>query len=231
MTLQTPRSGIARRIASCFLAGLLVVLPAALTIGIIVWVAGFVRQVVGPGTLIGNALRSVGLHFVTNEAGAYVLGLLFVLAAIFGLGLLAELGAKRFLQRRLDAIAKRIPLVGGIYGTSKQLVAMFDQKNESEMKSMEVVWCFFGQEGGAGLLALMPTPEKLRIGDRDYRVVIVPTAPVPFGGALVFMPVELVKAANMSVDELMSIYVSMGITTPQFIGTSNPPIDASRPVL
>ncbi len=231
MTLQTSRSGIGRRIVSCFLAGLLVVLPAVLTIGIVVWVAGFVRQLIGPGTLVGNALRSVGLHFVTNEAGAYVIGWLFVLAAIFGLGLLAELGLKRFFQRRMDAIAKRIPLVGGVYGTSKQLVAMFDQKNESEMKSMEVVWCFFGEKGGAGLLALMPTSEKLRIGDRDYRVVIVPTAPVPFGGALVFMPVESVKAANMSVDELMSIYVSMGITAPQFIGTANPQIDASQPVL
>jgi uncharacterized membrane protein len=44
-----------------------------------------------------------------------------------------------------------------------------------------------------------------------------PNGPVPFGGALVFMPSESVQPADMSVDGLMSIYVSMGITTPQFL--------------
>lgn len=215
--MAQPRVNLMKRLTRCFLAGLLVVLPAVLTIGIVVWVAGFVQQLIGPGTVIGNGLRSLGLHFVANKSAAYVIGWLFVLAAIFGLGLLTELGAKRFLQRLFDSVAKRVPLLGGIYGTSKQLVAMFDQKNESDMKSMGVVWCFFGKEGGAGVLALMPSPEKFRINGRDYNVVIIPTAPVPFGGALVFMPVESVKPADMSVDALMSIYVSMGITTSQFV--------------
>lgn len=215
---QLTMSGVLHRLAGCFLAGLLVVLPAVLTIGIVVWVAGFINNLIGQGTAIGNGLRSLGLHFVANNTAAYALGWAFVLLLIFGLGLLVEMGAKRFLTRVFDAIAKRVPIVGGIYGTSKQLVAMFDQKNQSEMKSMEVVWCFFGHHGGAGVLALMPTPQRFRIRDRDYQVVIIPTAPVPFGGALVFVPAECVQPAEMSVDGLMSIYVSMGITSPEFIG-------------
>ncbi len=213
-------TGILKRLASVFLAGLLVVLPAVLTIGIVAWVAGFIHGLIGPGTPLGNGLRSLGLHFVTNNAAAYVIGWTFVLAAVFGLGLLVNMGAKRFLQRLFDAVAKRVPLVGGLYGTSKQLVAMFDQKNEAELKAMSVVWCFFGKEAGAGVLALMPSPVRFHIAGRDYNVVIIPTAPVPFGGALVFMPVESVKPADMSVDGLMSIYVSMGITTPQFLSDS-----------
>ena len=71
--------------------------------------------------------------------------------------------------------------------------------------------------GGVGVLALMPSPERFCIDGHDYHVVIVPTAPVPFGGGLLFMPVESVKPAEMSVDGLMSIYVSMGVTTPQFM--------------
>ena len=142
-----------------------------------------------------------------------------VLVAIFGLGLLVQMGAKRFLQRLFDAVASRVPLVGSIYGTSKQLVAMFDRKNESEIKAMSVVWCFFGKDGGAGVLALMPTPERVRVNGREFNVVFIPTAPVPFGGALVFMPTESVQPADMSVDGLMSIYVSMGITAPKFLTT------------
>ena len=210
-------TGVLKRFAGCFLAGLLAVLPAVLTIGIVVWVAGFVHRLIGRGTAVGNGLQSLGLNFVTNSTAAYVIGWVIVLVAIFGLGLLVQMGAKRFLQRLFDAVASRVPLVGSIYGTSKQLVSMFDRKNESEIKAMSVVWCFFGKEGGAGVLALMPTPERFRVHGRDYHAVIIPTAPVPFGGALVFMPTECVLSADMSVDGLMSIYVSMGITAPQFL--------------
>ena len=48
--------------------------------------------------------------------------------------------------------------------------------------------------------------------DRDYHIVIVPTAPIPFGGALLFVPVESVMPANMSIDGLMSVYMSMGVS-------------------
>lgn len=221
-------SGILRRLAACFLAGLIVVLPAVLTIGIVVWVAGFINGLIGQGTPLGNGLRAVGLQFVSNNTGAYAVGWVVVLLAIFGLGLLVQMGAKRFLTKLFDSIAKRVPLVGGIYGTSKQLVSMFDQKNQSDMKSMKVVWCFFGSSGGAGLLALMPSSERFRINGREFHVVIIPTSPVPFGGALVFVPAESVSPADMSVDGLMSIYVSMGITTPEFLNKMVDPMALTK---
>lgn len=219
--MKNAMTGVLKRLAACFLAGLLAVLPAVLTLGIVVWVAGFVHRLIGRGTVVGNGLKSLGLNFVANSTAAYVIGWAIVLVAIFGLGLFVQMGAKRFLQRLFDGLASRVPLVGSIYGTSKQLVAMFDRKNESEIKSMSVVWCFFGKEGAAGVLALMPTPERFRVNGREYNVVIIPTAPVPFGGALVFMPTESVRPADMSVDGLMSIYVSMGITAPQFLSEQN----------
>jgi uncharacterized membrane protein len=215
-----------KKFAGCFLAGLLVVLPIVLTIGVVAWVAGFVYRLIGPGTAVGKALQSLGLHFATNSAAAYVVGWVVVLGVVFCLGLLVEIGAKRFLVNLFDALTKRVPLVGGIYETSKQLVAMFDRKNESEIKAMCVVWCFFSQDGGAAVLALMPTPEKFQLNGRDYNVVLIPTAPVPFGGALLFMPAECVQLADMPVDGLMSIYVSMGITTPQFC--TNPTASPTR---
>jgi uncharacterized membrane protein len=214
--MTNAKTGILRRLAGCFLAGLLAVLPAVLTIGIVVWVARFIHRYIGRGTLFGNALQSLGLNFVTNEMAAYAMGWIVVLLGIFGLGLIIEMGARRFLQRFFDAAASRVPLVGSIYGTSKQLVAMFDRKNESELKAMSVVWCFFGDHGAA-ILALMPTSQIFQVEGRSYNALIIPTAPVPFGGALMFMPVEVVKPADISVDALMSIYVSMGITAPQHL--------------
>lgn len=209
-----------RRIMRYFLAGLLAVLPLVLTVAIVVWVTGFVEGFIGPQTFLGRTLESLGLKFAEDQTVAYVIGWLFVLATVFVLGLIVELGAKRYLRRLVDALLKRIPLVGNVYETSQQLVEMFDQKNDSDLKAMSVVFCFFGKEGGAGVLALMPSPERFHIDGHDYHVVVIPTAPVPFGGGLLFMPAESVKPAEMSVDGLMSIYVSMGVTTPQFISES-----------
>ncbi len=218
--MQKTIDAIWRRIVAWFLAGFLAIMPLVLTIGIIIWVAGFVQRFVGPDTWVGDILASLGLQFAENRLVAYAIGFLFVLGTIFVLGLILEMGAKRYFQKLIDALLKRIPLVGSIYGTSQQLVEMFDRRDDSDMQSMSAVFCTFGDDG-PGLLALMPSPEKIRINQKDYHVVLVPTAPVPFGGGLIFMPAESVQPADVSVDGLMSIYVSMGVTTPNFIPESS----------
>jgi uncharacterized membrane protein len=42
----------------------------------------------------------------------------------------------------------------------------------------------------------------------------VPTAPVPFGGALLCVKAEWVKPAACSMDELLGMYMSMGMSAP-----------------
>ena len=61
-------------------------------------------------------------------------------------------------------------------------------------------------------------PKPIVIGEQQYHVVLVPSAPVPVGGCLVYVPLEWVKPADFGVEALMSIYVSMGVTTPQTVG-------------
>ena len=67
------------------------------------------------------------------------------------------------------------------------------------------------------MLGLLVSPNRYRINDREYQAVIIPTAPVPIGGGLFFMSVDSVQLADMSIDGLMSIYVSMGVTAGQFL--------------
>ena len=61
---------------------------------------------------------------------------------------------------------------------------------------MRPVWCFFGGEGGAAVLGLMPSPEPVMIGEHSYLGLLVPSAPVPFGGALIYVPVGLGQAGR-----------------------------------
>lgn len=76
------------------------------------------------------------------------------------------------------------------------------------------MWCFFGGEGGAAVLGLMPSPDPVKIGEHDYVGLLVPSAPVPFGGALIYVPADWVKPADGGVERLMNVYVSMGVTPP-----------------
>jgi uncharacterized membrane protein len=131
--------------------------------------------------------------------------------------MLVEMGAKRLYHRMLDRLFLRVPVIGSLYGSLKQLVDMFDRKEETELKAMSVVFCHFGSSEGPGVLALMPSPTPLKVEQRDYYVVIIPTAPIPFGGGLLFVPTHLVKPVDMTVDNFISIYVSMGVTTPDFL--------------
>lgn len=205
------------RLMRYFVAGTLAILPVVVTVGVVVWVAGFLSQYLGPSTLAGAALRRLGLTVVANETGAYVTGAILVLLAIFLLGVAMEMGARNLFQRLFDGLLAHLPLVGSIYGTSKQVVGMLDQKGDERLKGMSVVFCYFGKDHGAGVLALLVSPERYRVCEREYLVVIVPTAPVPIGGGLLFVPADMVEATALSVDALMSIYVSMGVTAPQYL--------------
>jgi uncharacterized membrane protein len=167
--------------------------------------------------VIGQALRGVGFQFATNATVAYAIGAAIVLAVIFVIGVTVEAGAKSLVQRLLDIVLQRIPVVGSVYGTSKQLVGLVDKKQDTDLKGMRAVFCFFGGQSGAGVLALLVSPERFCLHGKEYHIVIVPTAPVPVGGGLLFVPAEMVQPAEVSMEAVMSIYVSMGVTAPQFL--------------
>ena len=164
-----------------FVAGLLAILPLVLTVAVIVWVASLVDQFIGPHSAMGRLLVSIGLTIVETKIAAYLIGIVFVLSAVYVLGLLVEVGLQRRLQVFVDSGLRRIPLVGSVYNLAHRFVGMLERKEETDLKTMSPVWCFFGGEGGAAVLALLPTPETILLGGHNCHVVLVPTAPVPFG--------------------------------------------------
>jgi uncharacterized membrane protein len=197
-----------------FIAGLFVVLPVVLTIALLAWVVNFVYGFVGPGSLFGRGLVAIGIGFVSSQIVAYLIGIGIVLAAIYLLGLMVETSVRQRLGHLIDTLLHRIPLVGNIYDLAKQVVAIVDRKDGDALQSMRPVWCFFGGEGSAAVLALCPLPNPIMIGEEPYTAVLVPSAPVPVGGALIYVPTKWVKPAEIGVEMLTSIYVSMGMTPP-----------------
>lgn len=212
-------SAFRHKLRNYFLTGLFAILPLAITIAVLSWVAGIVNGYIGPRTTLGEFLKVLGYKFSpdSNYMLAYVMGLFLVLAAIFLLGLVLESGAKKLLGSLVDKTLHQLPLVRSIYRTTEQFVNLVPQKQDDRLKGMQVVFCRFGlDEGGTGVLALAPSEESIRINGQDYRIVIIPTAPVPFGGAMLFMPAQSVVSADLSLDTFMGIYMSMGVSMPRF---------------
>ena len=87
-----------RRAMRIFLAGLLAILPVVITLVVVAWVAGLLRQVLGPNALLGQAIRGLGLAIVSDPRVAYALGALLVLSGVFLVGIAVESGARSLLQ-------------------------------------------------------------------------------------------------------------------------------------
>jgi len=212
-----------------FVAGLMAALPLLLTVALFWWAFDFINGFVGPSSRIGTLISSLGLGVAGSEAVGYAIGLAVLVAGVFGLGLAVELGLKRGLAAAVHALLERIPLVGKIYGLLKRMVDLLGQRDDDGLKSMSAVWCHFGGPGGAdepprvAVLGLLSTPEPVLIDGRACVGVIVPTAPVPIGGGLLYLPVEWVSpAAGVGVEALTSIYVSMGVTSGQYLPKAAP---------
>ena len=202
-----------RTIGSTWLAGLVVLLPLALTAGVLYWAFSLINRFIGPGSFVGGLFAAIGYPFSSNPGLAYVFGTLVLIAAIYLLGLVAQLGLKGPLQTLANATLRRIPVVGSLYGLADRFVGLLDQPQEADIRAMSPVWCFFGGKGAA-VLALAPSAQPIEIDGQSYLAVLVPTAPVPFGGALFYVPAAWVRPADIGVDKLTAIYVSMGITPP-----------------
>src|SRR5262245_55212779 len=100
-----------RRIAGIFLAGILGVLPIAVTVLVIGWLVSIAYTYFGPGSWVGKILVSLGLRVDENAVAPYAMGLLLVLAGIFVIGLLVEHRIGSWLGAVFDALMRRIPLV------------------------------------------------------------------------------------------------------------------------
>jgi uncharacterized membrane protein len=206
-----------QRLLNVFVTGVLAALPLTATILIFVWGARLVVAYVGPDSLVGGLLVRIGLGITGSEVVGYAIGVAAMMAALFLLGLLVQTRLHDMLALLLNGIVQRIPLVRNIYDLIKKFVDLLAQRDDEGLRSMRPVWLHFGGVGGAAVLGLLSTPEPVRMGDLDYLAVLVPTAPVPVGGGLLYVPSGWVTPAEVGIEGLTSIYVSMGITSQQHI--------------
>jgi uncharacterized membrane protein len=196
-------------------------LPLAATLLIVGWAASLLFKWLGPDSRVGSVLIALGLGAAGSEVIGYLLGIGLVLLALVALGALVDAGLQHGMARLFGSVVRRIPLVGMVYDLAHKLVGLIRQRDPGAARSMRAVWCNFG---GAAVLGLQTSPDVLMVDGRRCVVVLVPTAPVPVGGGLLFLPEAWVRDADLSVEAVTSLYVSMGVTAGQYLPAAPPPL-------
>lgn len=211
-----------RTLLRIFVTGALAALPLAATLLIFAWAAGILIRWLGPDSAVGKLLLSIGLGVGASEVVGYAIGVAIVAAGILGLGLLVETGLQRGLASVVNGVLERIPVVGTVYDLIKRMVGLVrahDEKGDG-LKSMSAVWCHFGgpqAEGNSVALALLGSDTPVLVNGQRCLAVLIPTAPVPVGGGLLYVPEHWVTRADIGIEAVTSIYVSMGLTSPQYL--------------
>jgi uncharacterized membrane protein len=204
-----------------FVTGALAALPLAATVFVFWWAVSLLWRWLGPGSAMGSVLGGIGLGVTGSELVGYLIGLGIVALTILLLGVLIERAIGRSMALLVDRLLRRIPLVRTVWDLAQRMVGLLQQNPaggaEGGARSLTPVWCHFGGPGGASVLALLSSSEPVDVAGRACLAVLVPTAPVPIGGGLLFVPQEWVSPADVGAEALTSIYVSMGVTAAQHL--------------
>lgn len=195
------------------LAGLLVVVPLAITVSVLQWIIGLLDQTLGILPQQWHPDRLLGIHIPG-------FGVLLTLAILLIVGATASNFFGRKLVHWGDHLVSRIPVVRSIYSSVKQVSdTLFSESGNAFRTAVLVEWprpgvwtiAFVTGQPGGEVLAHVPA---------DCLSVYVPTTPNPTGGYFVMLPRSACVELKMSVDEALKYVVSMGVVVPG--GPANP---------
>jgi uncharacterized membrane protein len=209
--------------ARTFMAGFFVLLPLVLTCLFVGWLGTLVYGYLGPQSVVGRLLVAIGLGVTGSTYVAYALGILMVAVCIYVVGLFVQSRLQSGIRAIADGLLNRIPLVGSVYDISKRFVGLVDRQDGDPLTGMRPAWCLFGGEGGAAVLGLLPTSEAITVGASRYQAILVPSAPVPFGGGLIYVPAAWIVPADIGLEGLINIYVTMGAASAKTLQDSGRP--------
>jgi uncharacterized membrane protein len=200
-TFETAKTGqIVRRLKDNFIVGLVTLAPLGITLWIFVFIVRF----------FDNAFESMfpASYKPEHLLGVSVpgLGIAFTLIAIIVTGMLMRTMAGRLLQTFGDAFFARVPILRGVYSTTKQMSKLFFSSDPKSNFQKVVFVKFPGHDSKT--LGFVTSAHS-----DSESFVFIPTAPNPTSGyVLVYKNSEL-ERCSLSVEEALQVIVSCGSVT------------------
>jgi len=187
-----------------FLTGLAVLFPIFITGYFIFFVFRLADRLTG---------RYINKFLIENYGYSIPgLGVLAAVAAIFLIGL----GYNYFFGKNIfsffERIINKIPLIGNIYPSAKQLSSfMFTEKGKKDFK--KVVLVEFPGPGiyTVGFITNQQIADFDKASGKELICVFVPLAPAPFSGHIIAVTKDKIREMDMSIDRAIKFIVSGGV--------------------
>jgi uncharacterized membrane protein len=191
-----------RRLWNTFLKGLAAVLPVALTIYVVVWLATTAESI------LGGPLRAV----LPQSRYWPGLGLAVAFLLILLVGVLVDAYVVRRLFRFGESLLARIPIVKTIFGALKDFTRFLPASGKGQGLKRVVLWQF----GGARLIGFVTedhlNPRLFGEGGEDTVAVYFPMS-YQIGGYTLYLHKSALEETQLSVEEAMRLVLIGGVTS------------------
>lgn len=204
-----------------FLTGLLVLVPLGITLWVLSLIIGTMDQ--------SLAVLPEAWQFDRQLFGMRVPGLGAILTLLFILlvGMLAHNFIGQRLVRWWEALVHRIPVVGPIYSSVKQVSDTLLSSSGNAFRKALLVQ--YPREGSWTIAFLTGRPggDVQNHLQGEYVSVYVPTTPNPTSGFFLMMPKADTIELDMTVDAALKYIVSMGVVAPAELPRKAGPVPAA----
>ena len=206
-----------------FWAGLVIVLPAVISIAVLRWLFGTVANITD------TLLIFVPERFIHHDQGNgpmyWYWSLVALALAVFLIGTVGLLARNYFGKRIIewvDSALMRIPLLNKIYSATKQVNDAFSATNKTAFRTVVLVEFPHAGVHSIGFITSEQQEEvRLKTG-RKVVCVFVPATPNPTSGFLLMVPEEKVIKLDMSVPDAIKYVISLGAILPDYAPASSP---------
>lgn len=204
------------KLKSYFLAGLLVVVPVAMTFLVVRWLVRFMDS------LLISVLPKAWLPETLYGFDAFGIGLLATLLLILLVGVLVTNILGRSLVNFSEAMVDRIPFVKGIYALFKQVVDTVLKRDRGAFR--KVVLIEYPRKGiwAVAFVTGVSSGEVQQVTAKKLVNVFVPTTPNPTSGFYILIPEDELIALSMTVEEAFKLIISGGMVTPPLPDAKHP---------
>lgn len=205
---------ILTRLRDNFIAGVIVMLPAVIT----VWLLVAVYRAINDGIL--NPLIKFFKPYFFNvylEYGVRTLLFLLLVAIIVLVGLATRILFFRKIFSKSEKIFFKIPMLGKVYITIKQISKAFLGERKGIFKTPVLVE--YPRRGvySIGFLTSDSKGEIQRKTEKKLVNIFVPTTPNPTSGILLLVPGDEIIPLDMNIEEAMKLVISGGMVVPDEI--------------
>ena len=197
------------------LTGLLTFMPLWVTWLVFKFVLGMLAGIGAPlvAALLG-ALALVAPHTadaLNTEWLSFVLALLITVVALYLLGALANRVIGQRVISAFDGLLARIPVVQTIYGGTKKLMTVLQNKPSGVQRVVLVEFPRRGMRVVGFVTRVMSEDGSAR----EMAAVFIPTTPNPTGGYLVVLPLDELTPTDWTMDQAMAFIISGGAVAPE----------------